>query len=319
MYNKEIKARYIEEIRAYKDRSLYNTYVSIFSASEPFENEYKRDVAAFYRSQMANLEDTDAIKEIAPMKYKAAILQYIDWYRRHIQDPDNSGSAKSWVMDSLQPYKDSIVSSPAHLQKVLDIVFDSVESGTIDIIYRTYFWIAFAGLRERDRASLVTTKDVRLDDMEIRFDGYSYPIYSEGFKAIKAAKCADAFVYNHPNYTTTRTRVDGDKLLRGVRADADSSGIRRKIREKIAEATKVNDSVTQISYRTVLHSGIFYRQYQDEVIDDGSKIDFKGIVKPTKNGVAMRQDCLISSACRVNNSLKSEYYLWKYLLYKDKV
>lgn len=112
-----------------------------------------------------------------------------------------------------------MVSSPLHLQRVLDEVFDKESEETIDVTYRCYYWMAFGGIKEDDTL-LVRASDIDFANMEIVYQDTHVPLYREALPAFHKAAELNSFCYKNPNYsrTITRDRVSGDTLMRGIRA-----------------------------------------------------------------------------------------------------
>ena len=323
MYNQNIKNRFMWDVEEMinKGSAAYNTYKVLFEISAPLEIESGRDLAELYRSEIAHLDELVAkYPEIEPMRYRANLLRYFTWYAAKYPEAETR-AAHSWVMDSLETYRKTIVSSPEHLQIELNKIFRPEDSRTIDNVYRSFFWIAFGGVRYREDADLLEAKDINVENMEFTLDGYEYPLYRQGLKAILSAANDTSLMYENSNYRNSkaipRARAGGDKVLRGIKAEADDTWIMETIRKRTALVIKKDPTAKRLSYRSVLHSGIFYRQYELEAI--GMDVDFAGVVKEVRDGKGFSSRHSYDSArTRLNTRLKDEYYVWKYLMYKDK-
>lgn len=323
MYNQDIKNRFMweNEDSIGKSSAAYNAYEELFEISAPLETEKGRDLAELYRSEMAYLDElVETQSKIPPMRYKANLLRYFTWYKKKYPDAITR-PALSWVLDSLSGYKRSIVSSPTHLQIELNKIFRPEDGGTIDIVYRSFFWIAFAGVRCREDADLLEVKDIDVESMTFILDGHRYPIYPQGLKAMLLAAKNSSLMYEHSNYkegtVVYKTRVAGDKVLRGIKGDADDQWIMESIRKRTAAAAKEDSTAKRLSYRSVMHSGAFYRQYELEA--SGMDVDFSAVVKESRHGKTFSKASLAAARGKTNALFKDEYYIWKYLMYKDKV
>lgn len=312
-YNNTIKSKFIDDAHIRHDRRLYNAYALLFEAVSTLEKRYDKDIAEFNNTQLINLsDDAEAGKLVQTMKYRSALLRYFDWYNNNVS---KIPAAMGWMLDSFQSYKASMVSSPVQLKRALDAAFDKAEEQTIDVVYRAYFWIAFAGLREKRRAANMTVADIDMEAMEIHFDNQTYPIYSEGAADLRAAKELTKFVFNHANYSTKQPRFAGDKILRGIKSNANAENVRREV-NKAFKAVAGNKDVKNLSYRTALHSGMFFRQYQEEAMGADNKVSFQKLIPRTRDGVVQSMDVWRAVRVRADADLKDEYYVWKYLFYK---
>lgn len=318
MYNEDIKNRFMWDISWQIGRSgqTYKAFKQLFIASEPLEREKGRDLAELYSSQMAALDEIEAVRSIPPMRYRACLLRYMEWYKN--QYPDASVEyGLSWVLDSLQRYKSSIVVNPTQLQIELDKLFGSEDEATMDAVYRCYLWIAYAGVASKVDAFALTPLDVNLPELCFTLDGCKYPIYQPAIQSFAAAAYRTELLYEHPNYTTMRRRIPGDKLLRGFKGDAEGDWISRKIRERIGIRQANGIDCKCITYSSLLHSGWFYRQHELEMA--GADVDFSHVVKPVSFRKELSPTALYGKKMRVNAELKDEYYVWKYLFYKGVV
>lgn len=137
----------------------------------------------------------------------------------------------------LSKVKRQMISSPLHLQRVLDEVFDKESEETIDVIYRCYYWMAFGGIKEDDTL-LVKASDIDFANMEIAYKDTHIPLYREALPAFHKAAELNSFRYKNPNYSRTiiRDRVPGDTLMRGIRAVTKTATLRSILSKKSAKA-----------------------------------------------------------------------------------
>jgi len=316
MYNRDIKARFIWDNEEYIRHGsvAYNAYKRLFALSSELEKEFGKDLAAFDSDELAKFEKlVDENLKMLPMRYRASMLRYLEWcHSGHVDI--NASEGINHILEGLSEYKKTIVSGPIHLQVSLDKIFDAENKRTIDVIYRCFLWMAFAGVRNKHFANSATADDVDLDKRIFFYNGDAYPIYPQAIEAFDLVLKSTAFIYEHPNYTRSSNRINSDKLLRGIKADADSIWIASEIKKKSRIAYEKNPEVKRLSYRSVLHSGIFYRQYEAEAA--GMDVDFSYLIKKTEKLTGGR---LTIRRAAINAELKDEYYIWKYLMYKDKV
>ena len=173
----------------------------------------------------------------------------------------------------LSKVKRQMISSPLHLQRVLDEVFDKESEETIDVIYRCYYWMAFGGIKEDDTL-LVKASDIDFANMEIAYKDTHIPLYREALPAFHKAAELNSFRYKNPNYSRTiiRDRVSGDTLMRGIRAVTKTVTLRSILSKKSAKAIEDGLTQQQLSFYRVWMSGLFYRMYDRERA--GIPIDF---------------------------------------------
>lgn len=149
-----------------------------------------------------------------------------------------------------------MVSSPLHLQRILDEVFDKESEETIDVTYRCYYWMAFGGIKEDDTL-LVRASDIDFANMEIVYQDTHVPLYREALPAFHKAAELNSFCYKNPNYsrTITRDRVSGDTLMRGIRAVKKTATLRSILSKKSAKAIEDGLTQQQLSFYRVWMSG----------------------------------------------------------------
>ena len=159
------------------------------------------------------------------------------------------------------------VRNPRHLQAFLDAICAPESLQTSDNIIRCFYWLAYAGLGDREILT-VTTGEVMPDTMTVFHDGKEYPIYREAMPCVKNCRDLSSFRYIHPRYADKevwRDRVPGDILLRGVRSVPQLGSIRVDVRKRNEEAMAAGKTDLKLSYFRVWMSGIFYRMYEDEL------------------------------------------------------
>lgn len=323
-YNYELKNRFIlylfeSGVAKRANDIMVGTSELVFSEASLLEQEFGHDLAEFMPSEVTELMAQPGIKKLTkfrPMRFDACLLRYLEWYTHETQR--SVTACRGFLLDSLEEYKANTVTSPAHLQAVLDEILESEDAMTVSMVYRAYFWIAFSGILAKKDVCLITAKNLDFDNFKIVFGGYEYPIYQQGVRALQAAANATEFNYIHANYTTVKQRSNGDCILRGFKDDpcANTGWIaaemRKKRRKERQERQSDAEVIRKLSYRSILHSGIFFRQYEQEAM--GGSVDFSHVVKDTAGGEISVKWPERREA--TNAELKDEYYVWKYLFYK---
>lgn len=323
MYNPDAKGRFLWSMeckvgRQYRIRCTYN---QIFGKTESMEKQYGRDLAELSVSELGSFDELfKGTTSLTPIRIKSGLLQYFEWYRVTFPQKDVSG-AIMWLMRTLESYKEGIVASPTHLQIVLNNIFDSEDDPTMHTIYRSYLWVAFSGVMSPQEAiAKLTADNFDFGNFKFTIDDQDYPIYQQAIKPLAVAAYATELLYKHPNYTNPimRDRVEGGSIFRGVKSDTDVHKLYRVIRQICSDSKKESTGARMLSYSSVLHSGIFYRQYELEAA--GMDVDFSHLAKRVNHyGKEITRASYISRASALNWSLQDEYYIWKYLLFKDKV
>ena len=182
------------------------------------------------------------------------------------------------------------VASPQHLQRYLDSVFEKESEGTVDVVYRCFFWLAYMGIMKEENALSIDISDVDFEDMAIHFNGKDYPFYREAIMSIKKCATLESFRYLHPNYEPViRERAPGTKLLRGFKdvpsIHAFRNTICRKERErKFCTAAMKNDKSLDLSlsFDRVWLSGRFFVMLENE--RSGMSVDFTYLAEEFMEG-----------------------------------
>lgn len=207
----------------------------------------------------------------------------------------------------LDKVRKQMVTSPLHLQRYLNEVFDPEGDETIDNLYRCYYWMAFSGIREEDTLS-ITASDVDFMDMSIRYGENCVPLYRESLPAFHNAVELPGFLYKHPNYAKEirRDRVPGDTIMRGVRATTKTMSIRSMLSHRSAAALQDGKTKQQLSFYRVWMSGLFYRMYERERA--GIPVDFSDAAVDFMSGGHMLSKAGSSWS---TNKTKLKKTIWK--------
>lgn len=300
MYNEDQKSRFINE---YSQKSSTRTFVTqIFNWFEQYEEEWQCDLS---------LQTTEilqpVVNELTGVRNKSTevvlgvLREYVKWCARN--NIETSKGIFDVTIDSIDKIRNQMVASPLHLKKILDEYFDQPEQETIDITYRVFVWMAFAGLQDKD-AVKVTSADVDFKKFQINYGGESYEIYKEGYVDFEKACKLDEFLFIHenPHYEVPRKRVAGDTIMRGYRsAEINFTSIRPIINKKFSnfeekqkerqkqqseneievseekQRKKGRSQVSGLSYNRIYTSGVFYRMYERERM--GEPVNFAAMIQ----------------------------------------
>lgn len=320
MYNKTLKNQYIQHCYndLLKTSDEINIIVRAFKRIEQYELLWQKDLCE-QEDDIELQKVVDDIKRFGHNKFGMIIelRDYVKWSNGI--KASNNNSFLYITSKTFEKQKLSSVSGPDQLQKYLSAIYRPEIEHTIDNIYRAFYWLAFAGLEEKN-AYLINADDIDIINMGIMFNGSKYPIYKEGVPAIESCKNDNCFVYYNDAYNNgpiERSRMPGTSILRGVKSTASMENriMRTVISRKEREATQNGQIALSLSYMKVWKSGMFYREYQDEksgnrrmgferqaeiIIEDGSR--------SYKNGESAT---VKEKTSRIARDLLNEYIQWK--------
>lgn len=311
MYNEEQKQKFISSYT--KSINTANVASVIFEAMAPYEETHEKDLSAFTVDEMQ-----PAINSILGMRTGSKWMgitilhEYVKWCVIN-KIPNAHDIIADIDLLGLDKVRLQMVSSPLHLQKYLDEVFDPEEDETIDNIYRCFFWMGYCGIPE-ESAIAVEKDDIDMTNLTIQYNGNNLPIYREAIPAFKNAIGLSSFLYKHPNYTkpVSRTRVDGKAIMRGVKANTQLMTLRSTISKRLSEAYKSGKTSQQLSFYRIWLSGLFYRMYELErtgIPSDFSEVaiqDMEGKVYSLEGRATLRQ-----KQNRKAREYMADYQRWK--------
>lgn len=217
MYNAELKSRFVKDYT--KSINTANVATTVFEAFEPYETSWNADLCTRDREELQPaIDEILALRSRSQWMSLTILKEYVKWCIA-MKVPDACDGMLNIEAAGLAKVRRQMVSSPLHLQRVLDEVFDKESEETIDVTYRCYYWMAFGGIKEDDTL-LVRASDIDFANMEIVYQDTHVPLYREALPAFHKAAELNSFCYKNPNYsrTITRDRVSGDTLMRGIRA-----------------------------------------------------------------------------------------------------
>lgn len=274
MYNAEQKMKFIKE--STDSQHYARSATSIFEAISKFEEQWGAD---FCTQEAETIEP--AVEAVVGLRKltiatRIAILQkYCRWCIAN-GVPGAKDSISKINSAFIGNMRDRTVSGPQQLQIYLDNLFSPVEQNRPDIVYRCYFWLAFAGVSERD-AIHVTADEINAMSLTVTHNGRQYPLYREAMPALSSACDLKYFVchHNNPNYDFEKYRLPGNEILRltswttrGARDDWSDEKTINVMRNAIsirANGSNLNKEVgKRLTYGGAMLSGMFYRKFEQE-------------------------------------------------------
>ena len=263
MYNEQQKARFIKDYTG--SLNTANVAETIFNALERYEDSWNADLCTRSAEELQPVID-EIVGLRAQSKWMTLTIlkEYVKWCML-MNIPGACDGMLHIEGAGLDKLKHQMVSSPLHLQRFLDEVFDVESEETIDNIYRCYFWMAYGGIDEEDTIQ-IKKSDVNFSQMIISYKSTSVPIYREAIPAFQNAVNLNSFVYKHPNYTKVirRDRVPGETIMRGIKASTKTFTMRTTLSKRNIQAIKDGLTDLQLSFYRVRMSGLFYRVYEME-------------------------------------------------------
>lgn len=268
MYNKDLKKLFVDEhFHAESSRTVAWT---ILNAAGTFEDEWDADFCTVDKVRLQSMVDSIVgAKSNSKWMYLNTLKEYAKWAKAHNVEGACDAIFKIDVI-GLQKVKEQTVSSPMHLQNILDSMYHPESQKTVDNTRRCFFWLAYSGLKEED-IPCVKKDNIDLSLMRVSFNGKDYPLYRESLPTIKSCMEDVSFQYINPNYTKPiwRDRVSGDTLLRGVKSNSsDIVLFRIAVSKEVNTAFTKNKIKVKISYNRVFNSGLFYRMFERERMGD---------------------------------------------------
>lgn len=311
MYNEELKTRFVKSYTT----SINTARVceSVFNKFEPYECIWGADLCTKSAEDLQPIINT-IVGLRARSRFSRLIMlkDYVKWCIGVANVPNACDGMLQITTVGLDKIRQQTVASPLHLQKYLDAICAPESKQSTDNIYRCYYWLAYGGVAEEDILR-IKCSDVDLSSMVVHYKGTEIPIYREAVAAFKNCVELTQFVYNHPNYTKTvwKDRVDGDILVRGIRANPSVYSLR----VEISRRAKLHEEETglRLSYFRIWISGVFYRAYERELI--GETPDFSSVAADKMEGKTYKLDSgrntLESKKRKVVKDYNEDYQRWK--------
>lgn len=268
LYEPERKVRFAEEYGATREAS--KNLMTLFFLSGQFERELDKDICAMNEDEVNRvLSNCKTARHSARYRYVKTLCAYRKWCVKKGIEVSALDHKRVSDVDT-DVVRQRFVSSPLHLQANLDIFFDGVEKQNTDCIYRAFLWLAFSGV-SRETVCDLRCGDIDFVNQRISYDGTSYPVYPESVPVLRFLAETDTLHYYNKNYKNVdgscviRKRVQGDRLLRGVRGEQDSNNIMIKITHRLGALRSEGKTDMRLTFSSVRRSGKFYREHAREL------------------------------------------------------
>lgn len=263
MFNEEQKIKFIRDYTS--SISTAHAAETVFNSFEPYEAAWGSDLCTQPAETLQPvLDELTGLRAKSRWTSVSILREYAKWCLA-VKVPGACDGMLNVETAGLEKIRKQMVSGPFHLQVYLDHVFDPESLETIDSIYRCYFWMAFGGIEEKD-VPLIKKDEVDFTALVIRYSDANVPLYKEAIPAFQNAVQLNSFLYRHPNYANNirRDRVQGDTIMRGIKAETQILTIRSILSHRVAHASKCGNTNQQLSYHRAWLSGLFYRTYERE-------------------------------------------------------
>lgn len=329
--------RYIEDkyqVSSQKTRNIVESWLERFSINEA---EWGGDFTLQPREVLQPiLNSIPAYRYDYAKAQLAELVSYAKW-RKENDLPCGTGIFEL-VVDTAYSIRECMVSSPAHLERVLSTIFEPSNLPTLDVIYRVFLWSAFIGLQDNDAVAL-RTSDIDISNGTIRVGDKYYQMYDEAIKDFRRAIQPGDF------YEVSRSRIrgvskkfaraDGDLIMRGKKVSGSTQepfALKDTIRSRLSrvlknakqkDGDKYPDIPYDLSYQKAYLSGIFYRMLERDL--EGSSIDFKELAtEDVERKEAMGKSYSTSKSFtrqtiinRIAKGYETDYQNWKRSFYTD--
>lgn len=218
--------------------------------------------------------------------------------------------------DPVERLQLSTVAGPNHLEKVLGDIFGTEQTPNMCVVFRAFFWLAYAGIPYSD-AWYVEAADLNFAKRVITRHDREYVMYPQAIEPLWAAAITPTFVDVRGSHCPRR---EGYALLRTVargthRYDSPETANKVVTREALSRYLKRHGNGYAFSYSSVLTSGIYHRIYQQEKAKLGEP-DFYELVQHRLDSWYLKTDQAPGRADRsyINlevHRLAEEYDVWK--------
>ena len=261
--------------------SLLRDCEKIFSVFRPYEEQWDADFTEMPGDTLQKIfnEQIFGARHLNASRFLSCVRLYAAW--RMETDLPCCQDVLHLRDDTTVSILKSMPSSPLHLLSSLNCAFDSPAAGTTDALYRTYLWLAYAGLPD-SQAVRVTNAQVDMRSLTVSSEGASYPLYRESLQDLLAALELESFT-DPMTRSGTRTsrvfsRLPGDLILRGkafARARSTPDEILKAMRTGVTQRMKVvrtrQDApdpgcipCLELTYNSVRSAGEFHRMFERE-------------------------------------------------------
>lgn len=305
MFNTELKERFVKTL---EETSVRKTYTQFFDIAQKYEEQWGADLCTRTPEEVGQfLSEASGITSQSKASTLSILRKYVRWCLSQEDISDVQESLLTIDSISADKLKSQTVTSPLHLQKYLDAVFDKEDDRTIDNLFRTYLWMAYAGILQ-ENVPKITNEDVDLLNMVIRYNGKEYPIYREAVKAIRYSVELDyvSAVRASTGSFAILHRIDSNMVMRGTKSVMTTQTLQIRVSTKQRAALDSGKTDLRLSYFKVWISGLFYRVYTDELMGTGIKPDF----------LQYAENIRLASGSKKHVTRQAKYYLEDYLQWK---
>ena len=330
MYNELLKQEFIDQFKG--NESKQQGCLWLFGATEPYEKIWSADICTKDGADLQKVVDRiDGFRSSSKGR-RAILREYFKWcVEKGVPGAKNGIVSTNFA--STDKMRTRTVSSPLHLQKYLDALFQEEKLLTRDNVVRAYCWLAYSGMAENEIVT-VRCDEVDLENRIISHNGKEYPVYAESMPCLRNCKELSYFVYRHPLYpdkTSYRERVPGDLLLRVTVPDISCAVFRhdlsvaiRKMAEKNGGSSETEEErlygradTRRLSYYRIWISGLFYRAYLAEsfkIDPDFSEavLDFSVPDEKERTGEGDSESAVKR---KLEKNYLADYKLWKKTYY----
>lgn len=322
MYESERKEQFLSENSI--TGSMERIFRNAFELIAPLEEQKNADVCTWDEAELKKLlEFLSGFRSYSSDNRAKLLRRYVRW----CIDKGVPGAGDAIFGIKAAGYskvREMTLSGPEHLQKILDTLFDPVSSVTSDNIMRGYCWLAFSGLSDQEIVDL-RSSDVDLENFCVVFGGDSFPLCQQSIPCMRILREMGAFRYYHPGYDNDfiwRPRMDGEKLLRGIRAAEPSVLHLRSMLSKAVNASYKSGKIdVKISHYRIWISGEFYRMFLRERA--GEEIDFSHLAErsfklreekgdPYKLDSGNNRKTAAGKKREIESAYREDYQRWKF-------
>lgn len=312
MDNQNAKGSFLLTLLDGKDR---DTVVALFKTIELYEEKWGSQIQTRSVEEVQDFIDAELSKN---KLYPATKFYFLKKYLRWCATKDikiTEGLDVKVGLSWLSEYKNKLIKDALQLRIYLDTLFSPEEEVSTDVLLRAYCWLVYMGLSD-DQIDDLRISNVDLGEMIIVVDGKVYDIYREAFRTLKLCVERDILKYNHSKYSTLIKRIDGDRIVRGVKSERKVVTLKSDISTANKQALENGKTNLNLTPRSIKMSGIFDRQYEKERM--GQPIDFSWLVASEYLEASKQVDCQKRKAShRKEKNYQDEYYRWKIIFKLD--
>lgn len=248
LFNPDRKEAYI----AFSPASARGVNRTLFHTTFELETRLNTDICKIPEEDVRDLFNREfGLKASTVKVFLLSLNKYINWCVCTGLESDLK--THKFDFDFIYKSRKYLVASPAHMSAVLDKVFSPIDSHTIDCVTRGYVWLIYMGLTQEEAIDL-TTDDVDLDSMTIRYRDFMIRILPEAYKTIELLCKLTHFRHNRIDFPGEVARIEGNKILRGWKKSVNS---KFAIRERLVSIN--DDDTIRFAVNYAYLSGVYYR------------------------------------------------------------